>query len=207
VAIARHDGHTFDADLVHPGRVILDVGCRGFHLAAQFPHCRYIGFDADPELAAPADLPNGDFTIAAVVGEHPDPISRTARIVMDRDTSARTIVRNAHQWPTRTVPTITLEEIISRWNILHFALIKLDCEGSEYGIMEVIAGLGPIADQISVEYHDFCGLNPQTDMDQWYATLHTRLGQWYDAVRFTGPIGDEPAHFDCLYQLRMPWRT
>jgi hypothetical protein len=103
------------------------------------------------------------------------------------------------------VKPITIPQIMADYKVDQFSLIKLDCEGAEYDLMHVIADLGPIAKQITVEYHDFCGLAPRKDMDAWYADLHLRLSTWYHVAKHTRevpPWGGQPHFIDSVYQLK-----
>ena len=63
---------------------------------------------------------------------------------------------------------------VKMWDI-----VKMDCEGSEYEIL--LDWPGPIAKQITVEFHDFNGSNPGGQ--KTYDKMFKHLGQWYEVVR------------------------
>ncbi len=51
-----------------------------------------------------------------------------------------------------TVDCVDIVTLMDREGVTHWDLVKLDCEGSEFDILANWPG--PIADQISVEFHD-----------------------------------------------------
>lgn len=195
--IAKHDGHSFDADLIAKDDWVMDVGCRGFTLAKSLPLAKVISLDPAPDIPSS----NALYYRAALV---PDDWQGPCALAMTADINGRSILPQA-TGERVGVNTISIPAIMRLWKIEQFALIKLDCEGSEYALMHEIARLGPITRQISVEYHDFCGLNPQSDMEAWYADLHERLAPHYDVVRHVREIpewGGHDAHYvDSLYML------
>jgi len=58
-------------------------------------------------------------------------------------------------------------------------IVKMDCEGSEYEIL--LDWPGPIAKQITVEFHDFNGSNPGGQ--KTYDKMFKHLKQWYEIIQ------------------------
>jgi hypothetical protein len=83
-----------------------------------------------------------------------------------------------------------------------FEVVKMDCEGAEYDIL--LNWPGPIARQITVEFHDFLGLRPFPD---YHDALVRHLGQWYKIIKheeFPHPLaqGHPINYWDSLFVLR-----
>lgn len=213
--IERHDEHSFDLELIAPGEWALDIGCRGFVIPRLLASrgVNVMAVDPDPSL------PDGGgasvvFRRAAVLPFEVATNRKFTKLHLHpSDMQAHTTVR--HQGGrTVTVLSTSMQALRDELDIPQFALIKIDCEGAEYALMRDVsyhARHTPIARQISVEYHDHCGLNPQADMEAWYACLHRRLAPYYDIarhVREVPPWGGPPHYVDTLYVLRREfWRT
>jgi FkbM family methyltransferase len=66
-----------------------------------------------------------------------------------------------HDRPVETVPCLTLQRVFRDFRIDHIDLLKVDCEGSEYGIFETLSpDLAARIDQIAVEVHPVEGKSP-----------------------------------------------
>jgi hypothetical protein len=86
-------------------------------------------------------------------------------------------------------------------------VVKLDCEGEEFSILENWPG--PIATQISVEFHDFTGPRRALVDEGYYENkLWPHLCQWYKVVKHDWvDLRGEPAycgHWDSLLVLKQP---
>ena len=211
--IARHAEHSFDLDAIQPGEWVLDIGCRGFEIPFLLAsrNVNVIAVDGDPSVI-PVVHPNIHYVHAVVVHRE---IAANKRITFWKhptDQQAHSIIGGSGtpiQVETRSVPSLLdLASSIAGGPVTQFALIKMDCEGAEYALMRDMtdaAYAGKFwAKQVSVEYHDHCGKNPEADMDAWYSRLHSRLGQFYTPVKFERerpPWGGSPHYIDCLYRL------
>lgn len=203
--IEKHNGRSFDLELLRAGDVVFDVGCRGFDLWQMLGHnCRVENFDADPTTEVPE---GAEMFFVAIVGSQRAQ-KLVVQLAMHKDPQARTIIGGYRE--SKTVPCMSLQKAMVACDVEQLGLLKLNCEGSEYEIMQDVARLGPIARQIAVSYHDFCELNPQSDMEAWYLTLHDRLKAWYEItrhVREIPPWGGEPHYIDSVLTLKREyWR-
>ena len=203
------DGHTFDPRLVSPGSWALDAGCRGFALARFLAarRVRVLAIDADPDVRDPR-IPGVTFLNVAVMAEREMPTDRHVTLYRFHDCAEAHTTRWGPPHTGVRVPARSIAQLMREHDVRRFALVKLDVEGTEYGILDELAAADPpLADQISVEYHDFCYMSPTPDdPDRWHAGNLARLSRHYDVVRHakqTSPWGPSPTcYLDCLYVAR-----
>lgn len=190
--------HTIDASLLTPGGQVLDAGCRDFIFSrGMVEHgCRVTAIDADPTVEDPK-IEGVQFihcAIAAAPGER--------EIVMTADPQARHLDGLYAGSPTgaqrckvsaRTLRQLTMLTGVNRWDV-----VKLDVEGAEYGVLRTWPG--PVARQISVEFHEHCAPRPP----DLYAEIFTHLRQWYDVVQHEKERRHclPPSWFDTLLVLK-----
>ena len=100
----------------------------------------------------------------------------TSAAIDDRDGEMRMLTSPKSAWSTLhprddqkqlsdalSVPTITLARVFADNKIDRINLMKVDCEGSEYGIFETLpADLAPRIDQIAMEVHELDGKSPDS---------------------------------------------
>ena len=90
---------------------------------------------------------------------------------------------------------------MATWLPDRYAVVKLDCEGSEFGILENWPHR--MADQISVEFHDY--LDRARWKDKYFADLFAGPLKDYRVVQHeltpVGP-GNTMGHWDSLLVLR-----
>jgi FkbM family methyltransferase len=200
--------HTVEVDLLPESPFVLDVGCRGFEFDIELlklrPKATIIALDPDPGIGDP-QIPGIVFIQAAVTERD------TPGVIWQGPGEGAYIcgnpgdpgygfgVRNSAE--SASVPNLTVEQILKQNQREHFDLVKLDCEGSEFGILENWPG--PIATQLSIEFHDWVNL------ERWNETYFQRLfaGPLKDyEVRLFGltPMGPgaHPGHWDSLLVLR-----
>jgi methyltransferase family protein len=87
------------------------------------------------------------------------------------------------------------------YRVDHWDLIKLDCEGSEFGILENWPG--PVARQISVEFHDWTGPWAERAAGDYYERLFAGPLKDYEVVQHElSKQGEGIGHWDSLLRLR-----
>lgn len=196
--------HTIDASLLTPKGWVLDAGCRDFTFSRELARrgCRVVALDADPTVQDP-NIDGVHFrnrAIAAVAG--------TFNFCMHENPEARFLVKPGESVPGREtveVHAVTIRDLTDntyclncRRGIVVWDVVKLDVEGAEYGILRTWPG--PIARQISVEFHEHCQPQPQSVYDEIFA----HLGQWYEVVQHekTARHCTHPNYWDSLFVLK-----
>lgn len=186
-----------DLDLLPEAPVVLDVGARAgaFALAMLQVRPKADVICVEPDASAP--VPEGLACIwAALVGD-----GRREDEYFSYSTGEGNWIgrRGLGDAPVgiahRRVPCTNLLKIMHAGaGIAHFDLIKLDCEGSEFQILENL--WAPIATQITVEFHDFSQLSKWNEL--YYAWLWSQL-PWYRVVQHElTKQGDHLGHWDSL---------
>lgn len=178
---------------------MLDVGCRGFEfdhgILALRPKARIIALDPDPIITQPEES-RIEFHRKAMTERQEGKVwwqgpGEGAYIAgKPGDPGYGWGVQN--QRLAAAVENCTIKDFGDR-----FDLVKLDCEGSEFGILENWPG--PIAKQISVEFHDF--INRQRWNDAYFEKLFAGPLRDYSVVKFeVSPIGpaNSLGHWDSL---------
>lgn len=196
--------HTVDADLLPEAPIVLDVGCRGFDFANEIltlrPHAKVIALDParDVRDAWKMARPDGRvrFWPFGLVGSG----IKTRRFA-HFSTGEGDFITDLYQWHDAEmyeIETVTLSSIMLGFEIRHFDAVKLDCEGSEFDILEHWPG--PIATQISVEFHDWD--KPNYRSENYYDRLWKIL-PWYRIVQHEfSKQGEGIGHWDTLLVLR-----
>lgn len=210
-------GHTVDVDRLPLAPVVLDVGCRGFDFTEAVlklrPDAAVFALDPDPSIHGP-HLPGCTYLRFALV--HDDRAS--SLYAMDGAGLGNFLVEGPGKirrpdcgWEfdgcqVDRVACVNIVELMKRTGVTRWDLVKLDCEGSEFGILENWPG--PIADQITVEFHDWTG--PRGDLVKagyYEKTLWPKL-PWYEVVQHEWlPLGADATrqigHWDSLLTLKV----
>ena len=148
-ALARH---TVDVDRLPDAPVVLDAGCRGFDFTVEMkqlrPLAKIVPMDPDTEM-------DGCFTYVrmALVGD--DRLYAPYAAHSTGEANFLTEGQPVHYAEIRQVPCVNIEKLMLLCDVTHWDVVKLDIEGSEFSVLENWPG--PIADQISVEFHDWTG--------------------------------------------------
>ncbi len=196
-------GHTIDEEMLPSAPVVLDVGSRNYGFTNAIlqirPEARVVCVEPDPDCVPPVDE-RITFVGKALVGI---PIQSAPYCAYS---TGEGNYLDIYPWfnpnpgsPKITVPCITLPELMKECGVCHWDLVKLDCEGAEFDILENWPGV-EIADQISVEFHDFTSLFKHNA--KYYEALFAKLGY---RVRLHGitEIGPGKAlgHWDSLVSV------
>ncbi len=183
---------------------ILDVGCRNYGFANQMAirGCKVIGVEPDTSTKEPT------YNNIRLI--------RTAMVSKKNAGIDRNLVKwstgegNFLEVPYRGKPkTSTLQktscssilQIMKQTDISYWDVIKLDCEGAEYEIL--LDWPGPIAGQITVEFHEFSGANQNGAVT--YHEILSHLSEWYDIVQheWTARYGQKTENYwDSLFVLK-----
>lgn len=186
--------HTVDLDRL-TGGFVLDAGCRDFTFARGLVErrCHVLALDADPTVENPK-IENVDFLNLALAA-HPG----TLRFRMTTDPQARHLSAFGHGGGDEVaVEAKTLAQVSDLWCVSVWDCVKLDIEGAEYEILKNWPG--PIARQISVEFHDHVSPRNQSTYDD----ILSRLAQWYTLLQHVKEARHccHPNFWDSLWVLR-----
>jgi FkbM family methyltransferase len=171
------DNHSVSLSHVRAGGVILDVGCRGFRFAEFFGRKAHqlVCLDPAPDEVLPVSM-NAcwyRFIRSALVGpSHP----RTGWLRMTADPEARNVAPSRDSESDVQIPCITLDELASQTGIASYELVKLNCEGAEFDILDGLTGAS-WARQIVVSFHEH---TPQARGDAAIEALIGKLSAWYE---------------------------
>jgi FkbM family methyltransferase len=176
-------GHTFFPSALHRDSVVVDLGANrgGFSQGVRSRFgCRCIAVEANPDLAAAlrtsSTIESYQCAIAAADGE--------SALHLSADPEGSSIQGNPPQSTGESVivPARTLTTFLKEAGVTHVDLLKVDIEGAEVRMFDSLgdADLQRI-DQISVEWHDFCGFVTAQDIERVAKRLD-RLG--FEGIRF-----------------------
>lgn len=180
-------GHTFDADRL-VGLTVLDAGCRGFEFANWFRTRGHevLPLDPDPEV----------WTSGCAAGwEKSRTLGEVALSSAVRPMSYVGAGEGGHlvEYAGESrVKLVTIGELARSHG--PFDVVKLDIEGSEYGVL--LDWGAPYARQITVEFHEHMGWGRSVHGEDVYDRIETSLGKWYT------PLWKSEDLLDCLWVLR-----
>ena len=148
-------GHTVNVDRLPERPVVLDVGARGFDFSNDIlnlrPKARIWALDPDPEIQRPDGL-SARIKFLNVALVHDDRKDSGYASYSTGEGNMLTDAPSYYDAKMLRVVCYNIRELMVKLHVDHWDLVKLDCEGSEF---EILANWpGPIADQISVEFHD-----------------------------------------------------
>lgn len=202
MAVAKHFGHSFDLDLLLSARypTAIDVGCREFEMARLLGplNVRVHSVDIDAgvlEWTKGKDLFRYEFHQVAIMGY--------AEAARQGGRTGVTLCGNGSHTDgpedSNPVRAVGIRQFMFEIGLGRVDLLKLDCEGSEYGILDDLIALDrPVARQITVEYHEHSGRLPEGGA-AWIDEVADRLRPLYEIVKHNR----EPKyHMDCLYIAR-----
>ncbi len=198
-------GHTVDLDLLPERPVVLDVGCRGFDFTREVlalrPSAKILALDPDPHIECAITGEGWMFFRAALVGDGRDWANYAGWSTGEGNLICDVSPHYAER--SHTVPCVNITRLMSMMPVSHCDLVKLDCEESEFGILE--AWPGPIATQISVEFHDWTGPweSAAKNSPTYYPNLWAGPLRDYEVVQHDlSRQGEGVGHWDTLLRLR-----
>lgn len=170
------DNHSVLLGSVRPGGVVLDVGCRGFRFSEFFGRKAHkvICLDPAPDEVPPVSMNSWwyIFIRSALVGPHRP---RQGYLRMTEDPEARNVVAERESESDVAIPCLTVPELEAQTGVKEWELVKLNCEGAEFDILDGLTG--PWARQIVVSFHEH---TPQARGDAEIARLIEKLSKWYE---------------------------
>jgi FkbM family methyltransferase len=188
-------------DSVNVGKPVLDVGCRGFAFASAVSfHYDALVYALDPAPDIEFDSTSRIKFIRAALSSSAN--VGVARFAVNADLEASHLATS--HTPTHAgerlldVESISIQQLMSKFAILSWAMVKLNCEGGEYPVLNDWPG--PIADQINVSFHEHTSANRFISTDQ----VVEHLSQWYKPVRHVrdARYGAGFNYWDSLFVLK-----
>ncbi len=182
--------HTLDVDRLRRGWV-LDAGCRDFLFSRAMINlgCRVVALDPDPSVTLDEGGPTFDrrpfdlwfFRVGLSTADGEDDLVLMENPEMRHLSAASGFSQWRDAQRIRT-ETITISSLMRELDVYFWECVKLDVEGAEYEILRKWPG--PIARQITVEFHDHMEKRPP----ELYTEIREHLGQWYDVAKWD--LGD-----------------
>jgi FkbM family methyltransferase len=177
-------GHTFLPAAVGPDSVVLDLGGNTGDFSRQVRErygCRVCAVEANPNLVPTIQRLEGvEVLHVAAVGAPGE-----VELHLSDDILASTVLKGQPGVANGTVVRVkglTLAQIFEHFGLTRADLIKIDIEGAEVGlIMNAPEALLRTVPQITMEFHDFCGLSTPREVEAVCRRLRD-LG--FDGFRF-----------------------
>jgi FkbM family methyltransferase len=164
--------HSFDGKMLTPESTIVDLGAnRGEFLTKvsnTFGCSNLVAVEPNPELFKELAERSDLIAINAAVGGFR---GKTSFSIDPNDLASR-VVEGGTGPSTVTVELITLDDVFERAGVTKVDLLKIDIEGQEIPMLDAVSDevLRNIA-QITIEFHDFCGLVPKKEVKRLLARL------------------------------------
>jgi len=149
---------------LNDGDVIVDIGANvgivSIYLAKRFPNAIIYAYEAHPNtyenLIKNIKINNVKNIVAynlAVYSKDNETLDITLDII---NTGSSSCFKNVEGQIKETIPTISLDTIITNNNISNIRYLKIDCEGAEFDILEGSKLIHEIEVQdIGIEIHSF----------------------------------------------------
>lgn len=162
-------------------RVVVDIGanigCFTLYAATRWPSASIHAYEPAPENFAFLNH-NVELSGAEHVSCHSSAVAAvcgTTTLYLKRESGWHSMWGDSTE-ASLTVPTTTLEDIVAELNGQSIDLLKLDCEGAEYEILDGRESLlAERVNQVAMEYHEVGGHKVQE-----LAALFERAGFRYE---------------------------
>jgi hypothetical protein len=163
--ISVFDGHSIIPGLLPNRPTVLDVGCRGFAFGDAIRSLRpsAVIHELDIDLLETSR----SYTRAGLAEA-----AGLASCSTEPDACWRHLIPG-HDFPVYTIASYSACAGVASWDV-----IKLDCEGSEYGILQSFDR--PWARQLTVEFHQHTHFRREWSE---ISAIIGRLSQWYTPVQ------------------------
>lgn len=169
--LSKIHGHTVDESLLTNG-VVIDIGCRDFQFASHFKTKTVYCVDPDKEIFR--NIPPNVIPVNRAVSNY----NGESSYYRNGEMTALTEIYKGWEHERYNCNVITLSDLYAMTG-RNIDLLKLDCEGSEYYILDET--FEPIPKMVSVEFHR-----------HMYPELHDKM---YDKVLDTLLL-----HYNLVYQ-------
>lgn len=174
------DNHSVRTDLLTSGGHTLDAGARGFRFARRMLELgqSVVSMDPDPEVEDPKLTGLLHRRVALVDGRYPENFLML-HLLPDRE--ARHLGTGSHRYIGVEQIQVRVEdigEVMKATEVRYWDCVKLNIEGSEYGVLA--RWPGPIARQIVVSFHEHTSA---AHGDSRIGAIVEHLSQWYVPVQ------------------------
>lgn len=185
------------------GSKVLDVGCRkfGFSNPLAALGCQVVALDPDDAVSLPVPKPkNISYLRFALVDREAQRLQKLIKWSYGEGNHLESIKGEVPPDHTKQVVQCrTIEEISEYCKIDFWDIVKLDCEGAEYQVL--LDWPGPIANQITVEFHEHTGANSKGV--KMYEDIIEHLSQWYRTEQHERTVINNIANYwDSLFVLK-----
>lgn len=197
--------HTIEESIIDKNGWVLDLGCINFTFANEVKkYCdNILCIDPNPNIK---EIPNGIIYERKAV-THLNNL-KTQNFYIYNDINGYSLLNPKRDWCTLekiiTVDVTTIKDIMEKYKIKKFELIKFDIEGAEYQILEYLDWT--ISKQYSIEFHDFRFMNPFYPNNQiYYDRLLEKITQYCKVVKHEKtdhpgfPMGLGSNYWDSLF--------
>ena len=175
--------HSIETDLLTPGGWVMDFGCGvDFNFSKKMVEMcmKVISIDPNPNIVDVPQIENLFYERMALVSD--ETIESISLDVFNDSDAASTIKTNndigfVSKQNTIEVAATTISKLMAKYKIDRLDVLKLDIEGAEYSVLMSIDN--NITKQISVEFHDFRGMNPHyPDNEKYYDELKLKFSDY-----------------------------
>lgn len=188
--------HTIEETIIDENGYILDLGCVNFGFTLEMKKLcnNIICVDPNPKIKK---APEGIIYERAAISH--DSSDQMTEFFIYSDNQGCSLLNPEKDWCRLIgkieVPLLTIKDVMEKYNIKQFELIKFDIEGSEYSILSDIDWT--ISKQYSIEFHDFRNMNPFSPNNEiYYNNLKEKMKDYCDII--THEITDHPGFPDGL---------
>lgn len=172
------EGHFFLSGKLLPGSRVIDAGANHGRFAVTFAdqyQCEVIAIEPDPQNFALIPVHPKIHRVQAALGFQ----AGIGVLLKSEDSTAHRLCKKLDSVNDdhREVATVTLSSLMAEYHWDSVDLLKLDIEGMEWDVLNSLsdAELRRFA-QVTVEFHDFCGLMPRSGATWEVYCRFARLG-------------------------------